>query len=75
MTKIDYLPRFYDRKDVVLRQKKLVELRKELINTGKLNTKEIETINEFNITKCADAYSKNYEIRIINELVDFVKCR
>jgi cytidylate kinase len=75
MKKIDYLPKFQEREDIKARQKELVELRKELIATGKLNASEIEEINDFDIMLCADGYSRNYIIRRINELVDFVRCR
>lgn len=75
MTKIEYLPKFYDRAEVKERQKKLVALRKELIATGKLTRNEVETLNDLDITLCADTYSRNYELHKVNDLVDFVKCR
>lgn len=75
MKKIDYLPKFYEKEDIKARQKALVELRKELIATGKLNASEIEEINDFDITLCADAFSRNYVINRTNELADFVKYR
>lgn len=75
MNKIEYLPKFYDRSEVKSRQKQLVELRKELIATGKLTQNEIEMLQDLNITLCADTYSRNYELHKINDLVDFVKCR
>ena len=75
MNKITYLPKFYDRAEVKEKQKQLVELRKELIATGKLTQKEIDKVNDLNITLCGDTFSRNYEIHIINDLVDFIKCR
>lgn len=75
MNKIEYLPKLHNRADIKEKQKELVELRKELIATGKLSKREKETIDEFDIVMCADAYSRNYELRILNQLVDFVKCR
>ena len=75
MKKIDYLPKFYSRSETRAKQKELVELRKELIATGKLTSKEIEMIQDFDITICADTYSRNYELHKINDLVDYVKCR
>lgn len=75
MEKIEYLPKFYNRLEIKEKQKKLVALREELIATGKLTEKELETIKGFDVTMCADTYSRNYELNKINELVDFVKCR
>lgn len=75
MKKIDYLPKFYNSADVKARQKELVQLRKELIATGKLTQREIEDLNDLNIALCADTYSRNYELHKINDLVDFIRCR
>lgn len=75
LKKIEYLPKWYDKADVKARQKELVQLRKELIATGKLVQKEIDMLNDFDITLCADTYSRNYELHKINDLVDYIKWR
>ena len=75
MNKIEYLPKFYNSSETKEKQKELDELRKELISTGKLTQKEIEMIQDFDITLCADTYSRNYELHKINDLVDFIKLR
>ncbi len=74
-TKIEYLPKFYSRADVKEKNKTLKICIKELKATGVLKEKEIDEINDFDLTLCADAYSRNYEIRRVKELQEFANCR
>lgn len=75
MKKIELLPKFYNKNEIKNRQKELELLRSELVATGKLTNKEIEELNDMNLVLCGDAYSRNYEIKRINELAVFVNCR
>lgn len=75
MKKIEYLPKWYEKSLLNVKQKEIEIARDELLKTGKLNDKEIEFIKDANIRLCGDTYSRNYIIRQINELIKFVNYR
>ena len=75
MKTIELLPKFYERKDIKAKNVEMQSAITELLKSGLLSESEAEEIKEFNLTNCADAYSRNYEIRRVNELIDFVECR
>ena len=75
MKKIEYLPKWYEKSLLNVKQKEIEIVGDELLKTGKLNNKEIEFIKDANIRLCGDTYSRNYIIRQINELIKFVNYR
>lgn len=77
MEKIEYLPKFYGKEEKVAKFNELKEAKAWLKATHKLNEKEMEKLNELvdDFPICGDAYSRNYVIREINQLISFVKCR
>lgn len=75
MKGIEYLPKFYERKDIKAKQTEIEPVIAELLGSGLLKKSEIEELQEFNIMDCADAYSRNYIIRRVNEIAEFVECR
>jgi len=75
MTNIDYLPKFYNKKDIIVISKTVKICIEELKASNKLTKKEIEELDDFDMTDCADAYSRNYIIRRIKELQSFIFCR
>lgn len=75
MKTITYLPKFYDKADVKAKQVEIEEVKKELLATGCLNKAEIEFLKDANITLYGDAYSRNYIIQKVNELIKFVNYR
>lgn len=75
MKAIELLPKFYDRKDIKAKNAEMQSAITELLKSGLLSKKETEEVQIFDITICADSYSRNYEIRRVNELIEFVECR
>lgn len=75
MKAIELLPKFYDRKDIKAKNVEMQSAITELLKSGLLSEKEAEELQIFDITICADSYSRNYEIRRVNELIEFVECR
>lgn len=75
MKAIELLPKFYDRKDIKAKNVEMQSAITELLKSGLLSESEVEEIKEFNLTICADAYSRNYEISRVNEFTKFVECR
>ena len=49
MKEIEYLPKFYDRKDIIAKQREVEACIKELLASQKLTRKEIEEISDFDI--------------------------
>lgn len=75
MKAIELLPKYYDRKDVKTKNVEMQSAITELLKSGLLSEKETKELQIFDITICADSYSRNYEIRRVNELIKFVECR
>ena len=75
MKTIELLPKFYERKDIKAKNIEMQSAITELLKSGLLSEKETKELQIFDITICADSYSRNYEIRRVNELIEFVECR
>lgn len=75
MNRVEYLPKFYNKAEVKAKQVELNEAINELLASGKLTEKEAVEVSDVDITLCADTYSRNYQIKYVNELIKFVEIR
>lgn len=75
LKKINYLPKWYEKKDLNAKQREIETAKTTLINTNKLTKNELSDLEDINILLYKDRYSKNNQIKRINELITFVNCR
>jgi len=75
MKRIEYLPRWYEKSDLETKRIEVENTIEELLNSGKLTIGEQAFLKDINFKLIKDRYSKNYTIKRINELVDFMSHR
>lgn len=74
MKTIELLPRWYSNEEKKAKTKECLKAKKELINSGLLNDKQVKELNTytFDMSLIGDTYSRNYEIKILNKYINFV---
>lgn len=75
MKRIEYLPKWYDKSDLTVKQQEVEVAIKELLDSGKLTVSEREFLSDVNFKSVKGTYSRNYIITQVNELIKFVSYR
>lgn len=74
MKNIELFPKWYSNEEKRAKTKECQKVKKELINSGLLNDKQVKDLNSytFDMSLIGDTYSRNYEIKILNKYINFI---
>jgi len=77
MKQISYLPRWYDKRDIMAKQKELDEAIDELMESGLLNEAIKSELSDLyhQFYLWGDTYSRNQQIRKVNNLILMVNMK